>query len=87
MVRGAAVVVKRFPSLSDEIEACFGTSPEFRGLCQDLAAAYATLDHLQGQEAPWAIARADEYRHLIVSLETEVLRYVAQQAVPSPKAS
>jgi hypothetical protein len=87
MARGADVVVKRFPSLRDEIEVCFGTSPEFRTLCLDLVAAYAALDHWMGVDTREAAARSEEYRALIASLEAEALQLVAGRAVIPPKAS
>jgi hypothetical protein len=87
MARGADVVVKRFPSLRDEIEVCFGTSPEFRTLCLDLVAAYAALDHWMGVDTREAVARSEEYRALIASLEAEALQLVAGRAVIPPKAS
>lgn len=87
MLRGATVVVKRFPSLRDEIEACFGTSPDFRALCLDLVAAYAALEHWQGMDTREALARATEYRHIISVLEAEALRFVAGQSNTPPKAS
>ena len=87
MARGATVVVRRFPSLRDEIEACFETSPEFRALCQDLAAADAALDHWRGLGTREAVARVSEYRHVIAALEAEALRFVATRDISSPKAS
>lgn len=87
MARGAAVVTKRFPSLRDEIESCFQTCPEFRAICQDLAAAGTALEHWQGLDSREALARAEEYRHLIGSLEAEALRLVAGQRAPPRKQS
>jgi hypothetical protein len=87
MARGATVVVRRFPSLRDEIEACFATSSEFRTLCHDLAVADAALDHWRGLDTREAAARVNEYRHVISALEAEALRFVATRDISSPKAS
>jgi hypothetical protein len=68
-------LLKRFPYLEKAINDKYDSSEEFRALCCDYVDAVTALTHWEDEASPTAKTkeRIIEYRHLVESLEAEIL--------------
>jgi hypothetical protein len=69
---GLAAALERFPALSRQIEDLFEFDESFRGLCEDLADAEATLRQIVRLPDDVRDARRSEYRELVAGLSGEI---------------
>lgn len=69
---GLAAALELFPAQARRIEDLFEFDESFRGLCEDLADAQATLEHIVRLPDDIRESRRLEYRELVAALSTEI---------------
>jgi hypothetical protein len=62
-------VISQFPTHERSIRRLYGSTPDFRLLCEDYSTALRAFETWRNDES-----RADEYRGLLVEIEVEILQ-------------
>lgn len=75
-----ACVVRGLPDLAGAIEAEYGRSPAFRGLCEDYLLCAEAVAGWEASVSPTAAARRYEYAQWLAELRNEIVEWLG--AVP-----
>jgi len=72
-------MLKRFPSFNERIAQAYADNEEFKGLCEDIFSMTQTLEGA-GPKLFTNPTHELEYRKLLLDLESELLKYLAESS-------
>ncbi|KQV10885.1 hypothetical protein ASC97_16415 [Rhizobium sp. Root1203] len=78
---GLAAALEHFPAQAQRIEDLFESDESFRGICEDLADAEATLKQIARLPDDVRDARRSEYRELVKGLSGEIEEAISRAKI------